>query len=187
MSTSSWTNLLDLIYPVGSIYQSISSSSPASLFGGTWTKYGDNSVLSARGGQSSYTIDKNTTVDFCRGDYKLTCEQKVISNTVSNNVILSASEVQGLIGYNSSSGMLDGWVSGLNADSGVNPGAVYNLSYNPSTHAVYLETNRASGNVRIAFFMAKPNTHYSSTESVSTSENLDLLYLKPVNMWKRTA
>lgn len=187
MSTSSWTNLLDLVYPVGSIYQSISSSSPASLFGGTWTKYGDNSVLSARGGQSSYTIDENMTVDFCRGDYKLTCEQKVISNTDTSNIILSSSEVQSLIGYNSSSGILDGWVSGLNADSGANSGAVYNLSYNPSTHAVYLETNKAKANVRIGLFMAKPNTHYSSTGSTSTSENLDLLYLKPVNMWKRTA
>lgn len=33
---SSFVNLLDIIYPVGSIYQSMNSSSPASTVGGTW-------------------------------------------------------------------------------------------------------------------------------------------------------
>lgn len=33
-----WINLLEAIYPVGSIYLSISSASPASIIGGTWSK-----------------------------------------------------------------------------------------------------------------------------------------------------
>lgn len=33
---ASWVNLLDVIYPVGSCYFSISSISPASIIGGTW-------------------------------------------------------------------------------------------------------------------------------------------------------
>ena len=33
---SSFVNLLEVIYPVGSVYYSFSSTSPATLFGGTW-------------------------------------------------------------------------------------------------------------------------------------------------------
>ena len=33
---SSWVNLLNLIYPVGTIYMSDKETSPATLFGGTW-------------------------------------------------------------------------------------------------------------------------------------------------------
>lgn len=33
-----WINLLEAIYPIGSIYLSTSAISPSSLIGGTWTK-----------------------------------------------------------------------------------------------------------------------------------------------------
>ena len=36
--------LKDDIYPVGAIYMSVSSTSPASLFGGTWTQWGSGRV-----------------------------------------------------------------------------------------------------------------------------------------------
>lgn len=39
--------LLDLIYPVGSIYLSMSSASPADLFGGTWERIKDTFLLGA--------------------------------------------------------------------------------------------------------------------------------------------
>ena len=48
----SWINNLLLNYPVGAIYQSTSSTSPASLFGGTWEQITDRFLLSAG---SSYT------------------------------------------------------------------------------------------------------------------------------------
>lgn len=34
---NTWTTLLDAVYPVGSVYISWSATSPATLFGGTWT------------------------------------------------------------------------------------------------------------------------------------------------------
>ena len=35
---SNFVNLLDIVYPVGSIYQSMNATSPADFIGGTWTK-----------------------------------------------------------------------------------------------------------------------------------------------------
>lgn len=40
-------DIVGLIYPVGSIYMSVNSTSPASLFGGTWEQLKDRFLLSA--------------------------------------------------------------------------------------------------------------------------------------------
>lgn len=36
--------ILDYVYPVGSIYMSVNSTNPSSLFGGTWTQWGQGRV-----------------------------------------------------------------------------------------------------------------------------------------------
>ena len=46
------SQFVDMIYPVGSIYMSVNSTSPASLFGGTWEQLKDRFLL---GAGSSYT------------------------------------------------------------------------------------------------------------------------------------
>lgn len=38
------TSLLDIIYPVGSIYMSVKSTNPGTLFGGIWTAWGTGRV-----------------------------------------------------------------------------------------------------------------------------------------------
>lgn len=60
-----WSALLDKIYPVGCIYQSTSSTSPAELFGGTWEQIKDRFILAAgdtyaagsTGGSPTHTHD----------------------------------------------------------------------------------------------------------------------------------
>lgn len=42
-----WSTLLDKLWPVGSIYQSSSSTSPASFLGGTWERIKDRFLLAA--------------------------------------------------------------------------------------------------------------------------------------------
>ena len=42
--SGSSTNIVDLVYPVGSIYMSVNSTNPASLFGGSWGAWGSGRV-----------------------------------------------------------------------------------------------------------------------------------------------
>lgn len=57
---SNFVNLLDVVYPVGSIYQSMSATSPADFIGGTWTKintflYGADTAKET-GGEATHTL-----------------------------------------------------------------------------------------------------------------------------------
>lgn len=63
-------SLLDDVYPVGSIYMSVSSTSPATLFGGTWVQLqnrflvgaGDSYPAGSTGGESShFYVDTGST------------------------------------------------------------------------------------------------------------------------------
>lgn len=61
---SSWTTLSSLTYPVGAYYLSNSSTSPASLFGGTWTQVTGNRFLCGAssvttGGENTHTLTEN--------------------------------------------------------------------------------------------------------------------------------
>ena len=58
--------IVDLIYPVGSLYLSVDSASPAALFGGTWERIEDRFLLAAgtayaagsTGGETEHTLTK---------------------------------------------------------------------------------------------------------------------------------
>lgn len=67
------SDLLDLIYPVGSIYMSVNSTSPATLFGGTWQKI-EGRFLLASGTTSGEepTIDNTYTLGDTGGSATVT-------------------------------------------------------------------------------------------------------------------
>lgn len=60
-------DIVGLIYPVGSIYMSVNSTSPSSLFGGTWEQLKDRFLLGAgdtysngsTGGEATHTLTIN--------------------------------------------------------------------------------------------------------------------------------
>lgn len=54
---SNFVNLLDIIYPVGSMYFSVNNVSPASSVGGTWEQIKD-AVLAASGNSYAGDVDK---------------------------------------------------------------------------------------------------------------------------------
>ena len=60
------TDILNLVYPVGAIYISVSNTNPSSIFGGTWEQIKDKFLLSAgdtytagnTGGEATHTLTK---------------------------------------------------------------------------------------------------------------------------------
>ena len=54
---SNFVNLLDIVYPVGSMYFSATDTSPASAIGGTWEQIKD-AVLAASGDSYAGAVDK---------------------------------------------------------------------------------------------------------------------------------
>lgn len=57
------TERLMTVFPVGSIYMSVSSTSPASFIGGAWTQIGQGRVLMGAGTLNGITYTAGTTVD----------------------------------------------------------------------------------------------------------------------------
>ena len=63
-TSSDVTDLYNLIYPIGSIYLSVNSVDPSTLFGGTWEKIKDKFLLSdgdtysigSTGGEATHTL-----------------------------------------------------------------------------------------------------------------------------------
>lgn len=66
-TASQVSGIADMIYPVGSIYMSVNSTSPATLFGGTWERIKDTFLLAAgdtyeaggTGGEAEHTLTVN--------------------------------------------------------------------------------------------------------------------------------
>lgn len=80
---SNFVNLLDIVYPVGSIYQSMSATSPADFIGGTWTKiktflYGADTAKET-GGEATHTL---TTDEMPKHNHR----------TINQNCIFNASD-----------------------------------------------------------------------------------------------
>ena len=56
------TDLIDTIYPVGSIYMSVSNTSPSTLFGGTWEQIEDTFLLASGSSYSNGSTGGSATV-----------------------------------------------------------------------------------------------------------------------------
>ena len=94
-------SIVDAIYPVGSIYMSVNSANPSTLFGGTWEQIedtfllaaGQNYTAGATGGESSHALTKE----------ELPTEHMTfrrIYNTANGSMIdvMASSETDGSIG-----------------------------------------------------------------------------------------
>ena len=99
---SSWKKMADLlsVYPVGSIYMSVNSTNPGTLFGGTWQRIEGRFLLGA-----SATYGAGSTGG--EASHKLTTEE-----LPAHSHSVNAQNLQGGINgdvCNSNSGSLNGW------------------------------------------------------------------------------
>lgn len=64
----SFINIMDIVYPIGSLYFSSSSTSPANLFGGTWTcvqkDFVPETLISAKSKRFTTTHTSTEAVDY---------------------------------------------------------------------------------------------------------------------------
>lgn len=95
--------ILNNIYPVGSIYMSVNSTSPATYFGGTWARIQDTFLLAAgssyaagaTGGEATHTL----TVDEMPSHRHSESQCKSVSNQINGGSYSSGDPTSGYTGY----------------------------------------------------------------------------------------
>ena len=90
LEASQINNLIDVVYPVGSIYMSVNTVSPSVLFGfGVWEKIEDKFLLGSgttyangsTGGSAAAVIVSHSHQPNTDGEYIVTSEEKTANNT----------------------------------------------------------------------------------------------------------
>lgn len=82
------STIVDMVYPVGSIYMSTASTNPGSLFGGTWEAYAQGRVLIGAGtGTDSRSEQKTFAAGSTGGEYN---HQLTVGELASHNHSASA-------------------------------------------------------------------------------------------------
>lgn len=113
---SNFVNLMDVIYPVGSIYLSTVAASPAAAIGGTWTKI-ENCVLAAGGSTygnvgsyaSSDMISKLEIPDHQHGVSAWNAASATYANANFWNTNAGAGTLWKLLSFDNSAGGDTGW------------------------------------------------------------------------------
>ena len=142
--------LLNAIYPVGSIYMSVNSTSPATLFGGTWERIKDTFLLAAgdtysagaTGGEAEHTLTTSEIPAHTHGSKSLTgwFNPLVWETLKSGGIVKKRSEGTALAnkkaGSGSNFGRFDTTIDATHEHSSVGGGAAHNNM--PPYLAVYV-------------------------------------------------
>lgn len=158
--------LIDLIYPVGSIYMSVNSTSPADLFGGTWdtmpagrvllaqgeSQWGTTYTAGSTGGEATHLL---TPEEMPRHKHDAVANNENISGTaylqMGNGVRIATGSTTGVFSA-IGSGTVEGYGSG--SRSGTN-GLKFNSTHTPTISISYTGADTAHNNLQpfIAVFM----------------------------------
>lgn len=158
--------LIDLIYPVGSIYMSVNSTSPADLFGGTWdtmpagrvllaqgkSQWGTTYTAGSTGGEATHLL---TPEEMPRHKHDAVANNENISGTaylqMGNGVSIATGSTTGVFSA-IGSGRVEGYGSG--SKSGTN-GLKFNSTHTPTISISYTGADTAHNNLQpfIAVFM----------------------------------
>lgn len=156
--------LLNTIYPVGSIYMSVNSTNPATLFGGTWEPFGVGRTLVG----VDTTQTEFNTVEKTGGHKNLQAHLHDFTTSSTN---------KSLTGY---------WKNSRTRFAGTNEvsGIVSNIKQNVTGY--YSETGGTDINT-IGISIDATHTHSGTTGSTGGGDSQNLQPYITVYMWKRTA
>jgi microcystin-dependent protein len=182
-NSSYWIKLKDYLanplaaYPVGSYYMSSNSTSPATLFGGTWTQITNRFIFAAGSG------------------YSVNSTGGSVNKTLSTDNIPSHSHSCGSAGshtHTRGSMNITGWFDGEDAEY-VSGGAFY-MSTRPSTHN--LKDSGGESNTQVNFDASRSWTGATSSNGShshtigSTGKGTAFNVMPPyivAYVWRRTA
>ena len=208
-------DIVDLIYPVGSIYITMNSTNPSTLFGGTWEAFGQGRVLIGAGTGNDGSTSLSFTAGGTGGEYKhaLTTSE-IPSHTHRFRGTTSANsrghthtytKANGVNGHTLTIAEIPSHEHAINysqtvSQSGWPSGSAYYMPWNPNYNTGYIKATATGG--------GGSHNHGLSTSSVasgSESQNHTHTFsgitgnagsgsshnnIQPyivVYMWKRTA
>ena len=161
------SNIVDLIYPVGSIYLSVNATNPGNIFGGTWVAWGQGRVPVGIGsnGETNYT-----TVEQTGGS----------ENSVASHNHPITQNVGGTIGYGGWGTIYGNGYTGAPGDVSGNIGLLENYNSGIGNWAGGGDKQRGRN------VYAKYNIPNLSLESTGTTGGNRQPFIT-CYMWKRTA
>ena len=179
------SQLLDLFYPVGSIYTSTKNTNPAATLGGTWTQIKDRFLLCAGDSYSAGATGGSATHAHTTGSHILT-----VAETPAHTHTRGTMEIKGEM---STVGHTSGITYGIHFDGTSFSGALHKGSQTGTTYAIQSYSGGTRTN-SIGFTGSKGWTGETSSvgEGVAhnhgdTNSSSNLPPYKVVYAWERTA
>jgi len=158
--------IVDLIYPVGSIYMSVNSTSPATLFGGKWERIQDRFLLAAGSTYAAGSMDGEATHTLTEAE--LPVHTHTFATDSAGAHTHSLNRVLGNSGGN--------WTGDTAGDLS---GSGRKFGYIDSNYGVKTVTNTGSGGA---------HTHSGTTNGAGgTQPHNNMPPYLAIYMWKRTA
>lgn len=209
-------DIVDLIYPVGSIYISMNSTNPSTLFGGTWEAFGQGRVLIGAGTGNDGNTSLSFPAGFTGGEYKhylakseIPSHSHSFSGTTAANSrghTHSYTKATGVNGHTLTIAEIPSHEHAINysqtvSQSGWPSGSAYYMPWNPNYNTGYIKATATGGggshNHGLSTSSAtsgsesQNHTHtFSGTTNQNTDGGASHNNIQPyigVYMWKRTA
>lgn len=187
-------NLLDSLYPVGSIYVSASSTSPATIFGGTWEAYATGRTLIGVGsnGTDSYTESNSTggsetvtlaAVNLPAHYHSITPTGIVSSTFTGSSVTTSTNGTQHLHELTGLSNVESSYKIPASTGGFQNRVIVTGTGMTSTTAGAHTHTYTAAGTISSTFTGASVNTNSLGTGNAFNIVNPYIV----TYIWRRTA